>query len=144
MILPAVLLIAFVATSNKPALHTGPPAIALEVARPDGNLSRIGNPSEALTTRLGQRFPPGTPVAEMRRTLEAEGYVPVPEKIRCKPAVPSRVGHRIDCWTPAHPERQLVYAWGRDDCNEAVAVRWDEDARSRLTTLSAEYRTVCR
>jgi hypothetical protein len=144
LILPAVLLIAFVVTSNKPTLHTDPPLIAKQIASPDGALSRIADPAGALTARLKKRFPAGTRAADMRLALEAEGFAQVRENLRCKPADPSQAGHRLVCWTPPHPERQLVYAWGRDDCNEAVSIRWDEDAHGNLGRLDAAYRVLCR
>jgi hypothetical protein len=144
MILPAVLVIAFVAISTKPTLHRNPPAIVIAVAGPDGALWQIANPSGAVAARLKKQFPPGTPVAKMRRTLEDEGFAPIPDRVRCKPASPSQAGNRLVCWTPPHPEWQMGYAWGRDDCNQAILVRWDEDTHGNLKTLSYDYKSACR
>jgi hypothetical protein len=79
----------------------------------------------------------------MRGMLETEGFVLVPERVRCKPASPSQTGNRLACWTPPHPERRMGYAWGTDDCNEAIMVLWDEDAEGRIKSVSPEYRTAC-
>ncbi len=143
MIVPAVLVIAFVATSTKPPLHRNAPAIAIAVAPPDGGLWRIADPRGALTAQLRKQFPPGTPVAKMRGMLETEGFVLDPERLRCKPASPSQAGNRLVCWTPPHPERRMAYAWGVDGCNEAIMVLWDEDGGGRLRSLYPEYRAAC-
>jgi hypothetical protein len=139
LVVPAIALAVFVATSRAPKLHAEAPALAKAVMGAHVSLAQLHDPDAALGAYLMTQFPPGTPAAAMRAALERQGFVRNPETLRCAP----RAGRGPACWKPPHPGQRLTYGWGRDDCKEIVDVRWNEDARGRLRGISAQYAAVC-
>lgn len=106
-------------------LEPGPPPTARGLVS-HADWGHLDVARERLTRALRERYPDGTPQRVLTAKLLDEGFKYDPRG-------------RTD---PAYA-KTLTYEWSFFPCNEYVTVKWDTDARQRITFIEGSYYRIC-
>jgi len=135
----------FVLTSGWPYHHISQPALARGLAWNSAEKS-----SAALTARLRQRFPPGTPAAQVVDALDREGFL-FGSTDTCRNNAPGVLVWLRGCRNTdadlalLRSARQgwMTYVWGGFICSFSVTAHWEVQSDHRIRAISARYAADC-
>jgi hypothetical protein len=97
---------------------SGPPPILGTVTCRD--LPRCTKASADFTAILRERFPAGSGVDALKKTLSLQGFV-----------------------APNLDAQMLSYGWGHLPCSKSVSVQWTADGRGAIKTIDGHYSNGC-
>ena len=124
--------------------NTHPPAIAADQLI-GATFQNQDETSRKLNLLFQQKFPQGTSEAELKETLSAQGFKPIPPpRPDCLPPGQSApVGRTFSTCPTGDLSRELEYEWGNGVCRETITVSWSVDGGQTIGDVKVGYRMGC-